>query len=498
MSLPSRRPAPTAHPARTVAVLLPLVALVLGLLAGPAASGGAQAAQAATRGTSVRDEAAVQDSVAWLQRRVGRSTHLVTAPVRHVKVKVRHGKKVRWVRRSEPGKPYPDLSIDVVMALRRLDPGGATQAAMVRALQRQTRSYVSYHIGALDGRYADATARMLYIAKTSGVPVREYADGALRRVLPAMVRKARRDPQRGRVVDSGWGGDTSSTVSQAYAVQALAATRSRYLPIAAHFLAKQACPAGHFRPLMDSPDYTCKGSNEMRNRVSSADATALAILALRTARSHGVRHLDDEIFEASRWLAKQVRPSGVVAEDDQEYNARSTALAAIALKATGRLGPAGTAASWLLRHQVDARMIARHPALRGQRGAIAWDHATLVRAKRKGITRAQRKAWLRSTADAAPGLSALLPARRLTVGAVQRKGHLVVRLSGLVGGERAVLERDGKVVFAGRAARRGHVRVVLRKARHDVRLVAFGSRKVRTGVTVVLTPVRGDGQVAGG
>jgi hypothetical protein len=235
---------------------------------------------------------------------------------------------------------------------------------------------------------------------------------------------------------------------------------------------------------MDSPDYTCKGSAEQRNRMSSVDATASAILALRAARSHGVKHLDDEIYWASRWLARQVPPSGGVAEAG-EVNPRTTALTALALKATGRLGAAGNAAAWLLRHQVDTRMVRRNPALRGPLGAIAWDNKVLARAKREGITYASRKSCIRATAAGAPGLAALLPAHTVTIRTAVRGKRLVVRLSGLVAGEHYVLERDGRVVASGFAKGLGHVAVKLRKPRRDVRLQAWGSRKVRTGVTVV-------------
>ncbi len=476
MSLPTRRP---------LHVLL-LLALVLGLLAG-ATGGGAQAAPASAKvaTTPAEREPAVAETVAWLQRRVQR-THLVTAPPRHYKVKVRPapGRKARWVRRSKPGPAYPGLSIDVVTALRRLDPGGTTQAAMVRALQRPAERYVSWRIGPLNGRYADATARLLQVVADSDIPVRSYADGSLRRSLIGMLRKEPGDPQRGRAVDSGWAGDTSSTVSQASVVQALAALDSKYLPMAARFLAKQSCPAGHFRLFMDSPDFTCKGSAEQRNRMSSVDATASAILALRSARSHGVKHLGDEIYWASRWLARQVPPSGGVAEAG-EVNARTTALTALALKATGRLGAAGNAAAWLLRQQVDAQVVRRNPALRGQRGAIAWNAKTLTRAKREGISRRDRRLWLQSTALGAQGLSALLPERTLTIRTAVRGKRLVVRVSGLVVGERYTLKRDGRVVARGLAGKLGHVAVKLRRPRHEVRLAVWGDRKVRSGVRVV-------------
>lgn len=487
MSLRSRRPSGSP---RVVVAALALLALVLGLLAGPASAGGAQAVTRAVTqraAAPAEREDAVVETLGWLQRRTGHS-HLVRGPARHERVKVRraHGKRAHWVSRSRPGRVYPGASIDVALALRRLDPGSSTPDAIVRALQRSADRYVSYRTGALRGRYAGATARLVHLAATAGIPLGKYADGSLRRSLAAMVRDSPRDPQRGRVVDSGWGGDTSDTISQAAAVQALAAVDSKNLRIASRFLAKQACPAGHFRAFMDSPDYTCKGSIEARNRASSVEATALAILALRSARSHGVRRLGDEIADASHWLARQVGPSGGVAEDEGlPVDARSTALAAVALKATGRLGPAGNAAAWLLRHQVDATMIKHHRALRGQRGAIAWSRRALVRAQRQGITRGERTQWLRSTASAAPGLSALLPAKHLTVTADRRKRRLVVHVRGLVVGERYVLTRNGRVVSSGLAEAHGVVRVVLRKARGDVRLTAAGNRKGRSGVKVV-------------
>ena len=483
---------PSRARTRLVSVAVPLLALVLGLAVGPSPTADARPAPAskvAARATGVLQEDAVRDAVSWLHGRVGRTTHLVTAPPHRVKVRVATGpgRKARWVRRAKPGPAYPGLSIDVVLALRRLDPGGAVQAAMVKALEDVSSRYVSYRFGPLQGRYAEATARMLYVAATSGIPVRRFGDGTLRRTMVRMTHLEAGDPQRGRVVDTGWGGDTSSTVSQAAAVQALAAVDSKHLPVVARFLAKQACPAGHFRLVMDSPDYTCKGSNELRNRVANVDATAVAILALRTARAHGVRHLSDEIAAASSWLARRVQPNGGVFDDpyDAHVNARSTALAALALKATGRLGPAGNAAAWLLRNQVDARMVERHPVLKGQLGAVALDRASLLRAQREGITRGQRKAWVQSTALGAPGLTALLPARRLSVHAANSTSGFVVTVSGLVVGERYVVKRNGKTVSAGKAGPLGKLRLVLPRARKGTTIQAWGNRKVRTGVTVV-------------
>ncbi len=480
MSLSSGRRAARARPAR-LAPVLTLLALVLGLLAAPAAVAGARAAT--PRAAATGQQTPVHDVVAWMQRRVG-DRDLVTAPSRQVRVKVEGPHRTRWVRRTVEGPAFPSLSIDVLLALRRLDGGGATQARMARALQGSADDYVHYRIGALEGRYALATARMVQVAAVSGIPMRTYADGSLRRSLAAMVRKSPGDPQRGRVVDSGWGGDRSNTLSQAAAVQALAALDAKNLPVAARFLAKQSCEAGHFRRFVDSPDYTCQGSREPRNRSASLEATAAAVLALRTARSHGVRRLDDEISAGSRWLARHVADNGRVAQS-HVVDARTTALVALALKATGRRGAAGNAAAWLLRHQVDHAMIRRHPALRGQLGAIALNSRVLHAAQRHGVSRRDRKLWLQSTAGAAPGLVALLPAKQLTVRTATRGRALVVRISGLVAGERYVLKREGRVVSAGRATSDGHVRVVLRAPRHRVRLAVFGNRVVRSGVSVV-------------
>jgi hypothetical protein len=476
MSHPSRRPAPSV---RAVLGTVCLLALVLGLLAGPVPS----PATAAPAAAATLREDAVVESTSWLERRVGPG-RLVTAPARHVKVKVRSGKKVRWVRRTRPGSPYAGVSIDVLTALRRLDPESRTPVAMVRALQRPADRYASYTIGALRGRYAEATARLVAAAASSGIPLGEYADGTLRRTLAAMVVKSRRSPQRGRVVDSGWGGDTSNTLSQAAAVRALAAVDSRHLPIVARFLAKQSCEAGHFRLSVDSPDFTCRGSKEARNRTPDLEATAAAVLALRTARAHGVRRLDDEISAASAWLSRRVRLNGRVGRAG-EADARTSGLVVLALRATGRRGAAGNAAAWLLRHQVDETMIRRHPALRGQRGAIALNRKVLVRAQHRGIRRADRKLWLQSTAAAAPALTALLPARQLTVRATPRGKRLVVRVTGLVVGERFTLHRNGRAVASGRAEAPGVARVVLRAPRGKVRLEAHGNRRVRAGVTVV-------------
>ena len=496
MPVPSRRP---ARPGRVRARALPLVtlvAVVAGLLAGPAVTGGdTGSARAAQRTSSVArptQDDSVLAALAWLQGRVSPDTHLVNAPARTVKVRrtvvKRVGHKtvtrVRWVRRSVPGAVRPSASIDVIMALRRLDPGGTTQTVMARALQPEAEDFVQWRFGPFVGRRADASARMLSVAASSGVPLRRYADGSLRRALTRMVVTRKKDPQRGRVVDSGWGGDTSDTISQALAVQALAAVDSKYLPLAARFLAKQSCLLGFFRREMDSPDYTCRGSKAPRNRVSDVEATARAVLALNAARAHGVQRLDPVISAASLWLRARVRPNGAVV-DHGDVNSLTTAWAALALRATGRLGAAGNAAAWLRRLQVDDRMIRRHPALRGLRGAITWDRDALAHAQRKGLTRLQRKRWVISTALAAPGLTALLPPRTLGVSGHNGRRRLVVAVSGLAAGEKFVLRRGGRVLYAGTAAARGVARVRLHKAHGDVRIRVVGSRPERAGVTVV-------------
>src|SRR3954454_22151796 len=115
MSLPSR-----PSPARVAVVLLPLLALVLGLLDGPAASARPHDSRHAAHSRTGVRAAAVEDGTTWLRRRVG-TDGLVNAPATHVKVKVRRGvhkkgvhkKRVRWVRRTTPGRAYPDVSLDV-------------------------------------------------------------------------------------------------------------------------------------------------------------------------------------------------------------------------------------------------------------------------------------------------------------------------------------------------------------------------------------------------
>lgn len=451
---------------------------------------GAVPASAASLGSGGRSEPAAAQSVSWLVRQVG-DNHLVTGPQERYRVRVVRpgGKGKRWVVRTRAGRPYAALSVDVVHALRRLRPGADLQRDMVRALEPRAVGYVGYRIGVLKGRRVDAVARMVELAATAGIPLRSYADGSLKRTLQAMVRTGRDNLARGRVVDSGWAGDKSNTVTQAAAVQALAATRSRYLPIAARFLAKQACPGGHFRLSMDSPDFTCAGSRRARNRVASTDATASAVLALRVAHRAGVKGLRVPIRRGAAWLVRVQRPGGGMAELGH-VNARSTALTALALKATGRRGAAANAAAWLQRHQVDRAMVRSAPRLKRVLGAIAPDSRALRQARAHGVGAAARKQWVRSTAVSAAGLVAILPARRLQVRVGKHRlpgGRVRVAVVGLQPHETFDVRRKGVKVVAGRVGRDGVARGVVRlpgKGR-TIRLEATGSRAVRTGSAVI-------------
>jgi hypothetical protein len=293
-------------------------------------------------------------------------------------------------------------------------------------------------------------------------------------------------PLRGRASDQSAFGDFSNTLGQSWVVRAFAAADdAANTASTTRFLLRQQCAAGFFRESMQAAGATCDAGRGTGASRPSVDATALAIVALRAARAAGVRGVSDDIDDALGWLRRAQRPNGAFVGNGLA-NANTTGLAARALAGSRWRGAAGTAASWLASRQVTAAN-ARGTRLRRELGAVSYSKAAWTEAARDGIGAADRIQWRLATAQAAPGLAAILPAKRLTVRATRDGNRVTVRVLGLAAGERFTVRRGRAVAGAGWAGVRGrgtvHVRVPSDAGRVTVRVV--GSRTSRAGVDTV-------------
>src|SRR5690606_27243067 len=128
------------------------------------------------------------------------------------------------------------------------------------------------------------------------------------------------------------------------------------------------------------------------------DSTAFAIQALLVARDKGQAGLQDDIDDATNWLLKQQAGDGSF-ENDDNANTNTTGLAAATLKSVGKPGAAGSAAAWIVSHQVtDA--LAEDTKLANELGAIAFDQDAMKAGKAAGIPVNQRDQWIRATSQA--------------------------------------------------------------------------------------------------
>lgn len=375
-------------------------------------------------------------------------------------------------------------SLDILFALDALEVRATARTSILEAVEPKAEEYV----GSGTERYAGATGKLVSALQAEGVDPGAYGAGDLLDRLRARV--VTEGAQQGRAVDQSEWGDYSNTFGQSWAVRALAGAADPLAASAAGFLLKQQCEAGFFRESMgdstseDSATFACDTAGDS---TPSVDATALAVLALRAARTGGVEGLGDDIGDAVSWLRSQQKGNGSFVGNGVP-NANSTGLAAWVLSTTRWKGAAGTAAAWLARQQVTARTADGTP-LEGEEGAVAYDAAALAAGKEDGVSDADRPQWILATAQGAVALDALLPATTLAVdapGRAVRDTKVRVKVSGLAPGERFTVRRGAKKVAAGWASGKGLavVRVGLPKA-GKVKVSVQGSRAARAGSTTV-------------
>jgi hypothetical protein len=299
-----------------------------------------------------------------------------------------------WVTYTDYG-----LTLDFFFAFKGLGVRKALRGKILDAIEPETGNYV----GTGTTAYAGAIGKLLTAVEAQHRDPHAYSKRDLVTKLEGLVHKAA-DGEHGRAKDTTT--DYSNSIGQSWVVRALVGADSSLARSTVGFLVQQQCSAGWFRLSMsgNAGDFSCDGGTAA-DRKPSVDATAFAVEALQTARRAGVTGLGDDIHDAAAWLVRRQAADGSFS-DEGVANANSTGVAAEALALVGRDGAARHAAQWLREHQV-TRRIARHTALHGERGAVAYDDAAMKAGRANDITRDVRYQWRRATAQAAVGLDSL-------------------------------------------------------------------------------------------
>lgn len=299
------------------------------------------------------------------------------------------------------GSPSWGPTLDAYYAFDELEVRAGQRTLLLDTLEEDVESYINYN-----GDIAGAIAKTLAAVQADGRDEATYAEGDLLERLEAQIEPS--GPEEGRVHEYYDDGETvtdySNSLDQAWAVRALAGADSTHEERAVEFLLDQQCSDGWFREAMSTSD-PCTGT-------PSVDTTALAVLSLGEAQADGV-DLDPAVIgsaldAAGRWLVSAQRRNGGF-DGVSGVSSDSTGLAARALLQLGRARRADDAAEWVKKRQV-TRVMARRTALkRSDVGAIAPTTMALRKAKRRGISADSRISWRLATAQAAPGLDALIP-----------------------------------------------------------------------------------------
>lgn len=393
------------------------------------------------------------------------------------------------------------LSLDVFFALNDLDTRASDRARIISAFEADPSVYTG-------SGSAGAAGKLGAAVEASGGDAAQFGGQDL--IALAEARVVATGDEAGRAVDSGVT-DYSNSIGQAWVVRALATSPSSVekLASATDYLLKQQCPDGAFRTNMfavaveDDPattqpwedetvlpvDRQCGDTATADDDQITIDATAFGIQALIKARAAGVANLQDDIDEAVSWLLKQQAANGSFVNDDNA-NTNTTGLAAATLKSVGQNGAAGSAASWIVSHQVtDA--VAEDTGLANELGAIAFDQDALAAGKGNGISVNQRDQWIRASAQAAVGADAQLPAVTLVAkaptGHVSSGSTISVSATGLAAGEKFTASVSGGTTVTGTATSAGVASAKVRTGGVTAtRTVTIrGSRSSRVGTTSV-------------
>lgn len=180
---------------------------------------------------------------------------------------------------------------------------------------------------------------------------------------------------------------TTTPFNQALAVMALATTEDGPSSASAAWLAGQACPDGALPAAAGQPDGAGAATPCTTAGTGDVDTTALAVQALLGDAASATT-----VEAAAAWLVQEQAADGSFLT-----NSNSTGLAAQALRALGRTGPADAAAAFVATLQI--------PAGQPDAGAIRYraaDDGSLFLATTQGL--------LAASAPAFPRLGAAAPA----------------------------------------------------------------------------------------
>jgi hypothetical protein len=368
------------------------------------------------------------------------------------------------------------LTLDVFFALNELDTRTADQDRIIAALSDAATLYT----GSGATVSAGATGKLATAVQASGAPANDVKGVDLIKQAEALVTSSGRASDTFAPTDE-YGADYSNAIGQSFVVRALATAKSSLADETVDYLLKQQCDDGSFRVQM--ADAQCAGG------AGTIDATSLAVQALLVAKDAGQAGVQDDIDQATAWLLSQQAADGGFS-DEGSSNTNSTGLAAAALKAVGKDGAAGSAAAFIVRHQVtDA--VAEDSPLAGELGTIAFDQPALAEAKASGIVKETRDQFIRATAQAAIGVNAQLSATSLTVsvpaGLRKAGSTIAVSVAGLRAGEKYSLSVAGGGSFRGSADANGRVSIAVPTPAGTARrlVTVEGSRSNRAGAATV-------------
>lgn len=285
------------------------------------------------------------------------------------------------------------LTIDTAGALRGSGRFAGTIARADKALRANAKAY-SGSTGGAAKLAAYATDAGLDATSFGGVDLVAKVEGAI----------ATSAPIAGRLQQSE--NDYNNVLTQAYAVEALARSKSTKTRSALSFLLRQQCSDGAFRESLTEDKTAAEQGcvDGAAGNEPSTDATASAVLALVDVRGYSSL-TGPALTKARRWLIDHQYSSGAFTQGTgTAVNTNSTGLAGAALGALQACGPASDAARFVFGRQVLRTATGK---LGTQDGAIAYDTAAYRAGQSDGITVETRDQWRRASAQAAPSLENL-------------------------------------------------------------------------------------------
>jgi hypothetical protein len=256
------------------------------------------------------------------------------------------------------------------------------------------------------GYYATPAANALVFAEAEHQNVSSYNGvdvlGALKN------RMITTGPSTGRIADDSSYGDYANTIGQALAALGLTQAGDVSAQSALDFLLQQQCSAGYFRLNFttdkSATDQSCDGGSASGASPADPDATAAVLLQLNQIANPSTA-VENAIGSAKTWLLHQQHADGSFngGTSTNVPNANTTGLAGWALGELGNTEAARKAAVWVRQHQVQP-LTACPTKLDAEKGAIAYDDATMAAGRKNGIGSSQYQ-WRLASAQATPVLN---------------------------------------------------------------------------------------------